>query len=96
MHALGLWSCSDPTWIWEGRRKASRHSGPSFSCNFSSGAPEDGLTLLSSFVADSDHEAQEHLLDILRQNVPEKGPVECTSQPVLLKLLYDRRGQVPG
>ena len=57
--------------------------------------PEDSLTLLSSFVADSDHEAQENLMNILLQNVPEKGPVECTSQPVLLKLLYDRDGRVP-
>ena len=57
--------------------------------------PEEGLGLLSSFVADFDHEAQDNLLNILLQNVPEKGPVECTYQPVLLKLLYARREQVP-
>ncbi|CAE7553015.1 PUB53 [Symbiodinium sp. CCMP2592] len=57
--------------------------------------PEDGLALLSSFVADFDHEAQDNLLNILLQNVPEKGPVECTCQPALLKLLYARREQVP-
>ena len=69
--------------------------------------PKDSLDLLSALVADSDEEAQDNLLKTLLQSdgsddatagddAASACGVECDCESVLVKLLFARRGGVPG